>query len=73
MAQREITEKTILLDKRGRLAEPGWARRMNYVYNREKARKNPFNLKEWNFYQFIKGHWVVQHSCLGYECSWARV
>ncbi|KAH0510650.1 Pre-mRNA-processing factor 40-like protein B [Microtus ochrogaster] len=20
-----------------------------------------------------EGHWVVQHSCLGYECSWARV
>ena len=20
-----------------------------------------------------EGHWMVQHSCLGYECSWARV
>lgn len=60
MNQREITQKTPLLDKEGRLSDPGWASRMNFVYNREQAKKNPFNLKEWNFYQFLKAPWVVQ-------------
>ena len=69
--QREVTEKTLLLDGRGRLAQPGWAPRMRFAYNREKVRKNPFNLKEWNFYQFIKDRWVVQLTIghLSYACS----
>ena len=58
--QREITKKTLLLDKRGKVAQPGWARRMYYIYNRERARRNPVNLKEWNFYQLIKDRMVVQ-------------
>ena len=58
--QNEITKRTLLLDKRGRIAQSGWSRRMNYVYNRERAHINPVNLKEWNFYQFIKDHIVVQ-------------
>ena len=71
MTQREITARTPLLDRRGRIAQPGWARRMNYVYNRELARKNPFNLKEWDFYQFIRDRWVVQLTIghLSYACN----
>ena len=71
MTQREITARTPLLDGRGQIAQPGWARRMNYIYNREQARRNPFNLKEWNFYQFIKGHWAVQLTIghLSYACN----
>ena len=69
--QREIKEKTVLLDGKGRLARPGWARRMNYLYNRDQAKRNPFNLKEWNFYQFIKNRWVVQLTIghVSYACS----
>ena len=69
--QTQITEKTVLLDDRGRVARPGWASRMNYVYNREKVRKDPVNLKEWNFYQFIKDRWVVQLTIghVSYACS----
>ena len=69
--QREITEKTVLLDPKGRLAAPGWARRMHYVYNREQARINPVNLKEWNFYQFIKDRWAVQLTIghVSYACN----
>ena len=69
--QREITERTVLLDKKGRLDKPGWARRMYYVYNREQAKATPINLKEWNFYQFIKDRWVVQLTIghVSYACS----
>ena len=69
--QREITEKTVLLDPKGRLAAPGWARRMHYVYRREQAHKTPFTLKEWNFYQFIKDRWVVQLTIghVSYACN----
>lgn len=44
---------------------------MNYIYNRELARKNPFNLKEWDFYQFIRDCWVVQLTIghLSYACN----
>ena len=64
-------QKLVLLGGDGRLYRPGWASRMNYAYNREQAKKNPFNLKEWNFYQFIKGHWVVQLTIghVSYACS----
>lgn len=69
--QHQVTGTAPLLDGRGRLCEPGWASRMNFIYNREQARKNPFNLKEWNFYQFIKDRWVVQLTIghLSYACS----
>ncbi len=71
MMQREITEKALLLDGEGRIAQPGWARRMNYVYNRESARSTPINLKEWNFYQFLRDHWAVQLTIghLSYACN----
>lgn len=71
MTQREITSRTLLLDGRGRIAQPGWAKRMSYIYNRGLARKNPFNLKEWDFYQFIRGHWAVQLTIghLSYACN----
>ena len=69
--QREITEKTVLLDGEGRLAMPGWASRMHYVYNRERAKATPINLQEWIFYQFIKDRWVVQLTIghVSYACS----
>ena len=69
--QTEITSPTPLLDGEGRLAAPGWASRMNYTYNREQAKTNPFNLKEWNFYQFMKLPWVVQLTIghTSYMCS----
>ncbi len=64
-------QKIVLLDGLGRLYRPGWASRMNYHYNREQARKTPFNLKEWNFYQFIKDRWVVQLTIghVSYACN----
>ncbi|MFA5236130.1 MAG: DUF2804 domain-containing protein [Bacilli bacterium] len=60
MKQIEITKKTPLLDGKGVLVAPGYARRMHYTYNRENARRFPFKLKEWDFYQFIKDDKVIQ-------------
>jgi hypothetical protein len=58
--QNEITEKTDLLDSRGRIVNPGFARRMLFNYNRENIRANIFALKEWDFYQILQGDWVLQ-------------
>jgi hypothetical protein len=60
MTQHEITRPTDLLDRRGRVREPGWARRMHYRYDRAGVRANPFALKEWDFYQLRQGDWIVQ-------------
>ena len=47
----EITTTQQLLDKRGNLLVKGYARHMNFVYDK-KATKLPFlRLKEWDFYQ----------------------
>ena len=55
--QHEIITQTPLLDDKGRLTDPGWARRMHYVYAREKARGL---LKEWDFYQMLEGDMLLQ-------------
>lgn len=58
--QREITEQTDLLDKKGNVLYPGYARRMLVRYNRENIRSRPFALKEWDFYQLAQGDWILQ-------------
>ncbi|MBL8966686.1 MAG: DUF2804 domain-containing protein [Spirochaetaceae bacterium] len=49
-AEREITKAGPLLDGRGRLAEPGWARRLLLEYDREAVRAPAFRIKEWDYY-----------------------
>ena len=56
----EIKKKTTLLLPNGQLKEAGYATHMNYVYNRECAKLGPMPLKEWNFYQFQCGNYVLQ-------------
>jgi len=58
--QQQITSPTPLLTPSGSLASPGYATRMHYIYNREKAKSFPIKLKEWNFYQIQKAPWVAQ-------------
>ena len=68
---REVTEKSRLLDGRGYLEAKGFARKMNFIYNREQVRSFPLKLKEWNFYQFIKDHYALQMTIghVSYMCS----
>jgi len=56
----EIKKKTKLLTTSGHLREPGYAKKMNFIYNRECVKGFPLKLKEWNFYQFIKDHYAIQ-------------
>lgn len=69
--QHEVTKKTILLNEQGHLNEPGYAKRMNFVYNRESVKKFPLKLKEWIFYQFTKDHYALQMTIghVSYMCS----
>ncbi len=54
--QKEITEKTSLLDSDGRISNPGWARRPFWSYNRENIKASPFRLKEWDYYCILNDY-----------------
>ena len=58
--QREITSVQTLLDEKGALIQPGYARRMMFEYNRDQISAGPFSLKEWDFYQIVSGDYVLQ-------------
>lgn len=58
--QREITSRQTLLDKKGELIYPGYARTMLFDYDRESVKAGPFSLKEWDFYQVVSGDYVLQ-------------
>ncbi len=58
--QREITSTQMLLDEKGALIQPGYAKRMMFEYNREQVSAGPFSLKEWDFYQIVSGNHVLQ-------------
>lgn len=69
--QYEILNKTPLLLSDGSLGAKGYARKMNIIYNREKAKGFPLKLKEWNFYQIQCGNYVLQITLghVSYVCS----
>ncbi len=48
--QHEITRPIPLLDTRGNLTEPGWARSLLPVYERAKVKAGAARLKEWDYY-----------------------
>ena len=58
--QNEIKEKTLLLNKKGELNQKGYAKMMNFIYNRENVKSFPLKLKEWNFYQFLFDSYSLQ-------------
>ncbi len=53
--QREITEKTDLLDTRGHLTTPGWARLPLWNYSRKRIKAPKFRIKEWDYYCVLSG------------------
>ena len=69
--QNEIKNKTLLLDDKGHLNSKGYAKQMNFIYNRDKVKSFPLKLKEWNFYQFSNGEYVLQLTIghVSYMCS----
>ena len=46
MKDHEVTREQPLLDESGRIAEPGWARRQIWKYDREKIRASAFRIRE---------------------------
>lgn len=48
--QHEIKNRGPLLDAKGRLREPGWARRLLLDYRREDVKAPKVRLKEWDYY-----------------------
>ena len=56
MTQHEITEAIPLLDARGNLTEPGWARSLLPVYNREAITAGRMRVKEWDYYLIANDH-----------------
>lgn len=58
--QKEILSKVILLDNKGHLQTAGYAKQFNFEYNKANAKRRPFSLKEWDFYQVLCGSKVIQ-------------
>ncbi len=50
MRNHEVTKEQPLLDGSGRIAEPGWARRPVWKYNRNQITASKFRIKEWDYY-----------------------
>ncbi len=52
MAERnhEIKKIQPLIDKNGRLTEPGWSRRLYQQYDRKMIKAPAFRIKEWDYY-----------------------
>ena len=50
MKQFEITEKSNLLDQKGRVAQPGYAKDLLLQYNRQMVKASKLRIKEWDYY-----------------------
>ncbi len=50
MRNHEITSEQNLLNDRGEIGEPGWARQQYWTYKRDKIKAPGFRIKEWDYY-----------------------
>ncbi len=53
MRNHEITKRIPLLDGKGNLTEPGWARKLLLEYRRDAIKAPKFRIKEWDYYIVI--------------------
>lgn len=60
MGNLEITARTPLLDGKGHLFRPGYAKRNPYDYNRNRITAHWSRIKEWDFYQITNPRYTVQ-------------
>ncbi len=51
--QHEVTVKQDLLNKKGYLNEPGWARHHIFNYHRKAVKAHPLRIKEWDYYLIL--------------------
>lgn len=59
MRQHEITRSRPLLDSRGNIAEPGFAKRLLPVYHRADIKAPAYRIKEWDYYLINNGRCAV--------------
>jgi len=58
--QNEITSEIDLLNDKGQLQNPGWARKPHFRYNKEKIKASWSRLKEWDFYAVVTPKFAFQ-------------
>ena len=54
--QHEITNPIPLVDDKGNLTEPGWARKLLPIYRRDAIKAGKLRIKEWDYYLITNGH-----------------
>jgi len=57
--QKEITERTDILDDNGHVIQPGWARDDLWNYDRSKIKDGPLRIKEWDFWEIYNADYRV--------------
>ena len=57
--QHEITKAIPLLNEKGDLTEPGFARSLLPVYRRADVKASPLRLKEWDYYLVSNGRFAL--------------
>lgn len=55
----EVTRAQRLLTKEGKLAEPGWARKEVWQYDRKDIKAPAFRIKEWDYYLIVGDDFAV--------------
>ena len=55
MEQHEITTAGPLLDEQGNLREPGFAKKLLPVYDRNQIKVSAMRIKEWDYYCVMNG------------------
>lgn len=54
--QREITKAVALLDAKGNVLEPGYAKKALFKYDRNAIKAKPIRIKEWDYYCILNDH-----------------
>ena len=57
--QHEITSSRPLLDEKGNIAEPGYAKNMLPFYSRAAIKASPMRIKEWDYYLVNNGRFAL--------------
>ncbi len=57
--QHEITSVIPLLDEKGNLTEPGYAKKLLPVYRRKDIKASPLRIKEWDYYLVNNGRYAL--------------
>ena len=51
MRNHEVTKVQNLLDAKGNIAEPGYAKSLIWKYSRSQIKAPKFRIKEWDYYE----------------------